>query len=188
MNNKTAQTETEKTTPNNTSVVQHKSNEDCTDTLRRSPPRQSDRKLDAVFKSSKCNLAVEVWRITGFRPRFRCVVGTIGNDNKFFPGISFRCKEENYKVEVEAIDTDELASLMKQAHNHVLNERQKREDQIYDHDTRHERKGLEHKKKFVRDPGKTAREKETGKAASHQSNLQRRAEEDRSRQSNAGKR
>lgn len=119
-------------------------------------------KHDKTFSDHKSGLAVVVSKSHGLNPMYSFQVGRVREDGSVATNMQWRTKRDQVNFELESDHAATLASLMTSAQEHVVIEMQwawehRLQHQI-DRDTQRSGEGGK-QQKFVRAPGKTARDK-----------------------------
>ena len=119
-------------------------------------------KHDKTFSDHKSGLAVVVSKSHGLNPMYSFQVGRVREDGSVATNMQWRTKRDQVNFELENDHATMLASLMASAQEHVVIEMQwawehRLQHQI-DRDTKRGGEGGK-QQKFVRAPGKTARDK-----------------------------
>lgn len=119
-------------------------------------------KHDKTFSDHKSGLAVVVSKSHGLNPMYSFQVGRVREDGSVATNMQWRTKRDQVNFELESDHAAMLASLMTSAQEHVVIEMQwawehRLQHQI-DRDTQRSGEGGK-QQKFVRAPGKTARDK-----------------------------
>lgn len=118
-------------------------------------------KHDKTFSDPKSGLAVVVSKSHGLNPMYSFQVGRPREDGSVATNVQWRTRRDQVNFELETNHAAMLASLMAEAQQHVVTEMQwawehRLQNQI-DRDT--QRTGSGQGQKFIRAPGKTARDK-----------------------------
>ena len=118
-------------------------------------------KQDRVFTDQPSGLSVAVSKSHGLNPMFSFQVGRLREDGSVATNVQWRTKREQVNFDLESNHATVLAGLLAQAQDYVVKELQwaweSRIQQQVDRDT--QRSGGAGNQKFVRSPGKTARDK-----------------------------
>jgi len=133
------------------------------ETQQKKPYRpKTEWKQDKVFTDHKSGMAVVVSKSHGLNPMYSFQIGRLREDGSVATNTQWRTKRDQVNFELETNHAVVLAGLMASAQEHVVTEMQwaweHRLAHQIDRDT--QRSGGEGKQqKFVRAPGKTARDK-----------------------------
>lgn len=119
-------------------------------------------KQDKTFTDQKSGLAVVVSKSVGLNPMFSFQIGRMREDGSVATNVQWRTKRDQATFELENNHAATLVDLMAQAQEHVITELQWAWEHRIQHQIERDEKrsgGDRGGQKFVRAPGKTARDK-----------------------------
>jgi len=120
-------------------------------------------KQDKVFTDPKSGLSVVVSKSHGLNPMYSFQIGRVREDGSVATNIQWRTKRDQVNFELETDPVTTLASLLSSAQEHAVTEMQWAWEHRLAHqierDTKRSGGGEGKDQKFVRAPGKTARDK-----------------------------